>query len=479
VSADSVLLGRIRVAAASREAATLHGGSVVARVLFGAIFGGAILFEASTFDKLMDFGTYLHRGIGSWTGFPLFLTPLEVMIVLAVFVALASEAVAPSYAKNGPRELAARLRGGWPVLLFSIALVFGLLRGALGGGDMYIGMWEVRYLLYVPACYIIARAALRTPQQVAGLLRVGLAAATLFAIEGAYRRIALIDTGQLGVISEFAYEHEDALFLVVFVLLSLSAFVFGAFRRVRVLAMLFTPLILFTILATERRAGIIVLMVGILVIALTTLFVRRKAFIVAALPVVMISGLYLGAFWNASGVLGQPARAIKSLYAPDARDAQSNLYRLLETINIDTTIHSDPLLGVGFGREFIMAASLPDLSAWWPFFRYETHNNILWVWLKTGAIGYILFWVMIGGALSRAAFAAKRLLDPTLRCAALFCLVAIVGTVVYAYVDLGLVSGRVTVLLGTALGILAVVERIDRTSARPVLTAARPIRVFR
>jgi hypothetical protein len=479
VAAEGALLGRVRVASVSRDTVKLRRGSVAARLFLGAIFGGSILFEAGTADHLMDFGTYLHRGIGSWTGLPILLAPIELLIVIALIAAIVSEAMAPSYPTNGPRALAARLRGGWPVALFSVALVVGLLRGALGGGNMYFGMWEVRYLLYVPACYIIARAALRTPEHVAGLLRVGLAAAALFAIEGAYRRLALIDTGQLGVISEFAYEHEDALFLVVFVLLSLSAFVFGAFRRVRVLGMLLTPLMLFTLLATERRAGIIVLLVGIIVIALITLIVKRKAFILAALPVVMIAGLYLGAFWNASGVLGQPARAIKSLYAPDARDAQSNLYRLLETINIDVTIHSDPLLGVGFGRQFIMATSLPDLSGWWPFFRYETHNNILWIWLKTGALGYMLFWVMIGGALSRAAFAAKRLLDPTLRCAALFCLVAIVGTVVLAYVDLGLVSGRVTVLLGTALGILGVVERIDRTSPRPVLAPVRPMTVLR
>lgn len=479
MTAEGVLLGRVRVARAPRDAVKLQGGSLVARLTLGAVFGTAILFEASTADKLLDFGTYLHRGIGSWTGLPFFLTPVELLILIAVAAALLSEAMSPSYPTVGPRELAARLRGGWPVVLFSIALVVGVLRGALGGGDMYMGMWELRFLLYIPACYVIARAALRTPEHVAGLLRVGIAAAILFAFEGAYRRVALIDTGQLGVISEFAYEHEDALFLVAFVLLILSAFVFGAFRRVRVLGMLLTPLMLFTLLATERRAGIIVLLVGIIVIALTTLVVKRKAFMLAAFPVVLITGLYLGAFWNATGVLGQPSRAIKSLYQPDARDAQSNLYRVLETINIDVTIHSDPLMGVGFGRQFIMATSLPDLSSWWPFFYYETHNNILWIWLKTGAIGYVLFWVMIGGALSRAAYAAKRLLDPTLRCAALFCLVAIVGTVVFAYVDLGLVSGRVTVLLGTALGILGVIERIDRTSPRPVLVPVRPVKVLR
>jgi hypothetical protein len=320
-------------------------------------------------------------------------------------------------------------------------------------------------------CYAIARASLRTPEHIAGLLRGGLIAAVLFAIEGAYRRVALIETGLIGVIPEFAFEHEDVLFLAVFTLLLLMAFVFGAFRRVRVIGLLLTPLMLYTLMATERRAGIIVFLVGLLVIGLTTLVVRRKAFFLSALPVLAISVLYLGVFWNSSGIVGQPSRAIKSLYQPDPRDAASNMYRVLETMNIDATIHSDPLLGVGFGREFLFVVGMPDIS-WWPFWRYETHNNILWVWMKTGVVGYVLFWALVGGAISRAAFAAKRLNDPTLRCAALFCLVAIIGTVVFAYVDLGLVSGRVTVLFGTSLGILAVVERIDRLSLKPTLARA-------
>ncbi len=191
------------------------------------------------------------------------------------------------------------------------------------------------------------------------------------------------------------------------------------------------------------------------------LWVNRTAFFVSALPALTIVALYVALFWGATGVLGQPARAIRSIYEPDPRDAASNFYRMLETYNISVTIKNDPVLGVGFGREFIMAAPLPDLS-WWPFWRFETHNNVLWVWLKTGIAGYVLFWILLGGAISRAAFAAKRLTEPTMRATALFCLVAIIGTVVFSYVDLGLVSGRVTVFLGTALGVIGVLERVDR-----------------
>lgn len=461
--ADNILLGRPRATPIEARTA-MSTGSGFARGILGAVLYGAVLFEMTTADHLLDVGTYLHRGIGSWTGLPLLLTPLELLLIVGLCAVALNELMSPPSDRVAPRELGMRLRGGWPIVLLALFMVLGFARGLLGGGDAYVALWELRYLLYVPACYAIARASLRTPQHIAGLLRGGLIATILFAIEGAYRRTQLIDTGLIGVIPEFAFEHEDVLFLASFTLLLLAAYVFGAFRRVRVVGALVTPLLLYTLFATERRAGIIVLLVGLLAIAITTVFVRRKAFFLSALPVLAITVLYLGIFWNSSGILGQPARAIKSLYQPDPRDAQSNVYRLLETFNIDATIHSDPVLGVGFGRQFLMVVPMPDLS-WWPFWRYETHNNILWIWMKMGVVGYVVFWALVGGAISRAAFAAKHLNDPTLRCAALFCLIAIIGTVVFAYVDLGLVSGRVCVLFGTALGILAVVERIDATRA--------------
>lgn len=469
--ADGILLGRQRVTTASSTVADVASGSRFARAVLGAAFFGAILFEADTPDQLMDIGTYLHRGIGSWSGLPIFLSPLELLLLVALAVAAVSTLARPGWTAPSRGEIAARLRGGRSVLLFTIAIVAGLIRGALGGGDLYVGLWEARYLLYIPIAYLIVRAVVRTPRHVGALLRIGLAATALLAVEGAYRRTALIDTGLLGVVPEFAYEHEDVLFLAAFALFLMAAYIFGAFRRARVIGLLVAPVLLYTLLATERRAGIIVLLIGMLVIAVVTLFVRRKAFILAALPMLALAALYLALFWNASGIAGQPSRAVKSLYEPDQRDANSNLYRLLETFNINATIHSDPIVGIGFGRPFIMAVGLPDLS-WWPFWRFETHNNVLWIWMKMGFLGYVVFWSMLGGAIGRAAHAAKRLNDPTLRCAALFCLVTVIGTVVFAWVDLGLVSGRVTLLLGISLGILAVVERIDRTTIPTVTVRA-------
>jgi O-antigen ligase len=453
VFAQDVIVGRFgRVASAASGVSVAQGGGAP-RAFLKAVFVGVIALESATADPFVMIGTYLHRGIGTWIGVPMFVSPLEILLMLGVVVSLAS---------SGPAVAARRTRAlGWPMTLFGLALVVGFARGAVAGGDMYVGLWEIRYLLYIPACFVIARAAIRRVEDVTSLLGAGLIAAALFAVEGAYRKFALVNTGTLGLVEDFAYEHEDVIFLATFLIAIAASLLFPASARVRTTGLLLAPILLFTLLASNRRAGIIVLLIGLLIVALAAFAVRRKAFFVSAVPGAIAAVLYVALFWNASGLLGQPARAVRSLYEPDARDASSNLYRLLEGYDIYATIKDDPILGVGFGREFLMPATLPDLS-WWPFWRFEPHNNVLWMWLKLGVVGYLVFWFLMGTAISRAAAGVRRLQDPQLRLAALFCLVSVVAVLVFAYVDLGLVSGRVTAFLGTVLGIISVLKAIDR-----------------
>ncbi len=151
---------------------------------------------------------------------------------------------------------------------------------------------------------------------------------------------------------------------------------------------------------------------------------------------------------------------------PDPRDAASNLYRDLEKINVRATIASDPLLGVGFGRQFLFVVGMPDLS-FWPFWHYQPHHNILWVWLKIGAIGFIIFWVVMGSTVARAAHCVKVLRHPELRVFAMLALTGIISSLVFCWVDLGLTAGRITVFLGTLIGTLAVLEDLEDSGDRP------------
>lgn len=412
------------------------------------------LFEAGGADGLMIFGDYFHGGLASRAGLPgAIASPLELLLILTLLSAVAHQFVVR-------RRL---LQGGtlaWPVLLLLAALVGGLVRGALAGGDLTIALWESRYLFYVVLCYFVVVNTVRTEAHVNAVMGVFLAGTTIYAVEGAYRRIALVDTGRLGVIREFAFSHEVVVFLAAAIILAIAQHVFGAPRWQRVLSVVALPILGFTLLATERRAGILVLIVCFVAFALLLLVTKRPTFFLIVAPVLLAFSLYLPAFWNSGGILGQPARAVRSFVQPDPRDAQSDTYRRLETMNVRATILSDPVFGVGFGRPFLMVVPLADLS-WWPFWRYEPHNQVLWVWLKTGAHGFVAFWILMGIALANAANYVKRLRRPSSRSFAVLALVAITGSLAFSYLDLGLVSGRVTVVLGTVLGVLGVLRRID------------------
>jgi O-antigen ligase len=418
------------------------------------VFGLVTLFEAGGADPLMVLGDYFHGGLASRAGIPgLIVSPLELLLILTLFSVIVHQIVSREGLMGGG-ALAT------PILLMLVALLAGIARGMASGGDVNVALWESRYLFYVVLCYLVAVNTIRTEAHVRVLTGVFLIGTALYAAEGAYRRLALIDTGQIGVIREFAYSHEVVIFLAAAIILVLAQRIYGAPRWQRIIGLVTLPVIGYTLLATERRAGILALIAGFVALAFVLAVTKRRAFLLVAVPLGLSFLLYLPLFWNSGGITGQPARAVRSLFEPDYRDASSNTYRQLESLNVRVTIQKDPALGVGFGREFLFVAPVADLS-WWPFWRYEPHNQVMWVWLKTGAYGFVLFWVLMGTALAIAANRIRTLRRPVNRMFALLAMCVIVMTLVFCWVDLGLVSGRVTVLLGTVLGVLSVLDRID------------------
>jgi hypothetical protein len=442
------------------------------RVGLYVTWGLVLLFEAGGPDALMLPGAYLHGGLSSTAGLPgLITSPLELLLLLTFGIWL-MQGVVRHRIDFRPGRLF------WPMLLFFLALIFGLVRGQLGGGDLNIALWESRCLFYIVICYLLAANTIRSRRHVATLMTIGLIAMGLFAIEATYRRVALIDTGLLGIIMEFAYSHEVVIFLGVLIFLILAQQIFGAPLWQRMLGQsLLLPFAIYALLATERRSGYIAAMVAFLVLSLVLLIVNRKAFFLLAVPVIIGGAIYLPIFWTAPGLIGQPARAVRSLYEPDPRDAASNMYRDLEKINVRATIHSDPILGVGFGREFLFVVGMPDLS-YWPFWHYMPHHNILWVWLKVGAVGFIIFWVLIGSALMHGAHLIKVLRAPDTRVFATMALTGIVCTLIFCWVDLGLTMSRVTTFLGICIGTLAVLDQLDDENT-PQKETARDTRFSR
>jgi hypothetical protein len=349
---------------------------------------------------------------------------------------------------------------GRPALMFGLALIFGVIRGLLSGGNANYSFWESRFLFSLVLAYVLAANTIRTRAHVRTFTTLVFVCTAFSAFEGVWRKYALINAGLLGDAQELWYSHEDVVIWGLLLMLVVAQQVFHSGPRwQRILGPAVAFMAILAMLVSERRAGLIAVMIAFAIFTLALFTVKRKAFWLIAVPAVIAGAIYLPLFWNNNGTLGQAARAVRSINSPDPRDAASNAWRQLEAINVRATIASDPLLGIGFGRPFLQVVTVPDIS-FFEFWNYESHHDILWVWMKTGAIGFIAFFTLMLGAIARSLWLAKTLPHPELKTWAILAMACVVMSLVYCYVDLGLTYSRLPMLIGVALGTIGVLERI-------------------
>ena len=90
--AQDIHIGRLRATSAKVAGVAVSDGGGAARAFLTLLFVAVIALEASTADPLLTFGTYLHRGLESWTPVPLplmvtFTVPVAAVMVKARLVA--------------------------------------------------------------------------------------------------------------------------------------------------------------------------------------------------------------------------------------------------------------------------------------------------------------------------------------------------------------------------------------------------------
>jgi O-antigen ligase len=113
-----------------------------------------------------------------------------------------------------------------------------------------------------------------------------------------------------------------------------------------------------------------------------------------------------------------------------------------------------PLTGVGLGQQYLFIREPAELSNF-VYWRYMTHDAVLWIWLKTGIAGFVAFWVLVAQTAIVGASLFRRLRSPDLKLVALVPVVLIAIQVVFSSVDLGLTYSRTMIVLGVSLGLTA------------------------
>jgi hypothetical protein len=347
----------------------------------------------------------------------------------------------------------------WPITIFTLFVLFGLVYGIGTGGNLNIALWESRAIFYMVAMFFLSSNLLTKKEHFNTVLWVAMAAIFIEGIIGSRYYLVVLGRDLVGVNS--ITEHSAAIHMNTLFIFTLASFLYKTSAPQRLLLPLMIPPVLLTYLVTQRRAAFISLIIAIVFLSLILYFEKPRLFWVIAPPMMFLGIIYLAAFWNSSGALAQPAQAVKSVIAQDqasAADQSSNIYREIENLNTGFTIKQKPLTGVGFGQKFFIIWSLPDISffEWW---EYLPHNSIIWIWLKTGVGGFISGLFFISSAIMVSARATWRM--PKNECSA----IALTGTLyvimhfIYAYVDISW-DTQSMVYVGTVIGMLSAMERV-------------------
>jgi hypothetical protein len=419
-----------------------------------------------------DLNTSLHLGIA--------FSPLELLLVLtgASFV----------FHQLIHRK---KLRGGTlgiPVVTFGLFLLWGFARGFLSHGDIKTALFEVRGPFQLVLVYFLLCNLITTRTALNRLISALLGGGMVLAVWGIVRFIVFFHGHGGGPDGAFGSVHEDAVFLLFFVNVLLARLVLsvGKVKRNVTYLLLFTPPVIVVVLEMQRRAAFAALFFAIFVLGFALFLRNRHLFMRLAPIVIVLSLIYMAAFWNSNSKWAGPIRALRSQTASstlDARDTSSDVYRINEMYDVRYTIMTSPILGIGYGHPFIMIRPLPRLT-WWPFQFYEPHAEVMWVWMTTGLGGFVAFLTLLSLALQRAGALIRQAGSSN---GAFVCVVAaiyIVMLIVFSYVDVGLAAKRTELLLGTALGVIGMApallglpvslhERIHPTQAASSATAVR------
>jgi hypothetical protein len=307
-----------------------------------------------------------------------------------------------------------------PLSLFMLCVAWGIVHGLISGGNTKIIVVEVRPFWYLFLSYILAYNLIQHKDHVRLFLWFAILSAGVKSLEGVYIYLVVFHASLVGHNELMA--HEESFFFAAFLLLVILFCLHYCYRPQLYTALLFVPSVLVAMVANQRRADYIALLVGFIVAWVLVIVVKphaRKGLIIALVIFAVLIVGYVLAFGNSSGNLAEPARAIVSFYHPDARDALSNLYRYIENYDLQYTVKLNPL-GLGFGKEFLQPILLPNILIADPYYLYVPHNTIYWVWMRLGPIGYGVLWYLIAAIIVRGCIIMRQLQNRYLQLVAIF-----------------------------------------------------------
>jgi hypothetical protein len=380
------------------------------------------------------------------------LLPIEVLFALALVLWI-GDVVAR-------RRLALRATHlGVAVWLFLGAAFYAEFLGLARGGVFNISLWELRPFVYLALSYLLAAQLLSSRPALQAVLWGIVVGTGSMAILGTERTI-----NTLGAFPrpDALLEHDEAFFFGLFLLVTATLWVHGQRGWLRRVATALLPFVIVADFGNNRRAAWLIIpamLAAMVAVAYVRMPLRRRTILIITASVCLVGAGYVLALHNSTGLVAEPAHGIWSQIRPDPRDYASNLYRQIENVNVGLDIKSAPL-GEGFGVPLQHPIPVFNATGLDPLINFIPHNTILYVWLRMGMLGALAFWFLVGAAIV-AACRLARLKDPWYGLYGTVVLCAVIGWLADGWLDKGIVSFRIEILVGCLLGGLQAAKKLS------------------
>lgn len=378
-------------------------------------------------------------------------TPAEILMLSVIVIWLLAGVSRHNLALAGGPLVSA-------YLIFILVVVAAEIHGVFGHGDWLKSLWELRPQAYGFVAFLMAANLVKERRQVRSLAVILFLAIALKVGIAFYRYFVTLHG------NDSAYEaimaHEESYFFALFILGTVAALIWGRGMKRPLVALLLvgSSASAFAILVNHRRAAELALIAGVATImALAIRFEDEHRTLwlgLTVLAVVVVTTFTVG-YWNhTTGLTGELVRPIRSMFVPDQKDYLSNLYRVAEDANILANFKTSPLFGIGLGIPMFVIFPMADISYIYPLWNYIPHNTLLWIGMRMGALGFAVFWGLVGMAILQACRQLATRKDPLLNAVAAFAVAAIVAEIIQGYSDLQLDSYRNLIVFGAILGLL-------------------------
>jgi O-antigen ligase len=125
-----------------------------------------------------------------------------------------------------------------------------------------------------------------------------------------------------------------------------------------------------------------------------------------------------------------------------------------EDSNILFNFKISPFVGIGFGIPMAVVFPMADISYIDPLWNFIPHNTLLWIGMRMGTLGFVVFWGLIAMAILQASWLLATRRDALVRAIAAFAVAAVVAEIIQGYSDLQLDTYRNLIVFGIILGLL-------------------------